>query len=304
MTQAAIIIFCFNRPDSLSRLLTSISGCAEASATPIYVFIDGPRHDNEAVCVNATRAVAQRFDHPNTKIIQRKTNLGLKQSLTTGISEVMEHYDSAIILEDDLILGPHALTYFLRGLDIYQQHPQVVSICGYAIGAGTPGSDDACFMPMTHPWGWATWKDRWQAHTANTLPNVPAGSPSYRTAMNVFGLRDYRGMLKIAQKQMVSSWWIYWQLNAVQRHGLSLFPSQSHVRNNGISETGTHSSRLNFLRYLFDAKNLATRQTVFPQEIVVDFNEIDRCKNSKEARLLRIIGFLGMVKRYLKRIKP
>ncbi len=268
---------------------------------PIYFYIDAARSSNEAELVKATSSIAEGFDHPNKHIIYRDVNLGLKESLTDGISQVLEYHDAVIVLEDDLVVGSFALEYFLSGLEKYAHNPKVVSICGYAVGEfDNRSAHGAHFLPMTHPWGWATWRDRWHEHMTGTAGNASMQSASFRVAMNVFGLRDYRSMLGLAKRELISSWWIHWQLNAVNRHSVSLFPQQSHISNTGL-RTGTHASGWNILMKLQPNKTLAQTSTNFPDEIILDFEALDYIITSRESLILRITGYLGKMKRTIKR---
>jgi hypothetical protein len=300
MTNVAIVAFCFNRPGSLNRLLKSIESCPEDKDIPLYIYVDAARNFSEIGAVADTLAIANSFEHPLKKVVHRDANLGLKNSLVLGISEVLGIHNSVIVLEDDLVIGPFALNYFLRGLNEYRDISQVVSICGYAVGdPDGVNKGFAHFLPMTHPWGWATWRDRWQAHMSGTADQASMDSASFRASMNVFGLRNYRAMLRAADRGLVSSWWIYWQLNAVNRHSVSLFPKQSHVSNEGL-RSGTHSSRANLFIYALSNKAISQSPTELPAEVTIDFNALDRIVGSREARIFRLTGFLGYLKRIIK----
>lgn len=298
----AIVIFCFNRVDKLSQLLESLANCKEVVTLPLYFYIDSARFKDEESAVDATAAVAEAFQHPMKTIFRRETNLGLKVSLTEGISEMLVRHDAVIVLEDDLVLGPFALDYFMRGLEKYVDSPKVVSICGYAIGKSDQcSSNEALFLPMTNSWGWATWRDRWQAHRAGEAAIASTQSASFRTAMNVFGLRNYSDMFRQSEDGLINSWWINWQLNAINRHSVSLFPRKSHVSNGGF-RGGTHASRWNLFINALPVKPLAEAPTNFPSEVLVDFRALDRIIASREALILRITGFLGQLKRRIRRV--
>lgn len=301
MNNTCIAIFCFNRPDALARLLESLANCKEFAALPLYFYIDKARSKDEEGIVSETSALAEAFRHPMKTIVRRETNLGLKVSLTKGISEILVRHKAIIVLEDDLVLGPFALDYFLCGLEKYAVNTQVISICGYAtFNPDIQSKNEAYFLPMTHPWGWATWDDRWHAHMKGTAGKASINSRSFRMAMNVFGLRNFRSMLKLSESGIINSWWIYWQLNAVNRHAISLFPWQSHVKNIGLT-VGTHASKWNLLNNALPNKVLANSSTSLPDEVLLDFEELDQIIASREAFIFRIIGFLGTIKRTIRR---
>ena len=56
-------------------------------------------------------------------------NKGLGNSVIKGVTEVINRYGKAIVLEDDLILAP--ISFFMnQGLDKYKEETSVFSICG------------------------------------------------------------------------------------------------------------------------------------------------------------------------------
>lgn len=302
----AIILFAFNRPDKLQRLADSLALCPEFGEFPLYIFIDGARTPDELISVEATASVANNISHPYKTVFCRERNLGLKQALREGISMILARHNAVIVLEDDLIVGPHALDFLMKGLTQYRDDRRVASICAYALNDETSGEEDASppyFLPMTHPWGWATWDDRWQAHL-ETLVLVPEQkslrSRTFKRAMNVSGMRNFAQMLKLAERGVINSWWIYWHREAIFRQQVSLFPARTHIINAGIDGSGTHASRWNILRSRLPQKTLAQKKVALPEKVFIDFFALDQIIASREARYNRIIGTLGLIKRYMK----
>jgi hypothetical protein len=308
MVPAAIVIFGFNRPASFERLAQNLADCPSFAQHPLYIFIDGPRDQKDAALTAKAYDHAVALDHPIKTIVQRDQNMGLQASLRQGITMVFQSHDALIVLEDDLIIAPTTLDYFQTALDAYQNDQRVASICGYApldLPSTTHRPNMARFLPMTHPWGWATWKDRWENHLDwLTMPidDSVLASSALRSALNVYGIRNYRQMLRAAERNLVSSWWIYWHYNAVLNHQLSLFPPQTLILNAGMKEGGTHASRLNIFRGLLPKRRLYRGGVNLPDQVSVDFVLLDQIACSREARLLRLQGFLGWIKRRIGRI--
>lgn len=300
----AIVIFTFNRPNSLKRLLDDLRQSSSFGEFPLVIYIDGARNDRERRLVEETAKLAHQFHHSNKLICRSGTNLGLKKSLVSGVTSVLHKHGSAIILEDDLRLGENALEYFRKGLDKYSSEKQVISICGYSVDFRRPSaSNGAYFLPMTHPWGWATWSDRWQEHLLFSECNFNISNAEFKHSFNVQGLRNFFEMYKLAEKRWISSWWIYWHLYSVRRGGLSLFPESSQVLNSGITgESGTHSSEWNPFYKLIRNRSVSNVCPSLPEVISIGFEELARIKKSREARVLRLIGFIGSAKRVFRNI--
>ncbi|MFG6599094.1 MULTISPECIES: hypothetical protein [unclassified Sulfitobacter] len=303
-SRAAIAVFCFNRPASIRRLAQNLQSCEGLSHRPIYVYIDGPRNASEAVLVNQVFTEVSRLPSNQVRISKRTENLGLKRSLRLGISEVLEEHDSVIVLEDDLTLGRNALSYFDRAIALYRDDARVLSICGYKIGPKN-GKSEASFLPMTHPWGWATWANRWRDHMQEFEAEAkPSLSSSFSVSMNAEGLRNYNQMLRLAYKKQVDSWWIYWQRYSVLTARVSLFPPESLVVNHGLHrEGGQHSSKFNPVTRILPAKAFSDLLPDFPAAVEVDYETLDGCIRSREARTMRLVGFLGWLKRMVRRAR-
>lgn len=94
-----------------------------------------------------------------------ETNKGLGNSVIKGVTEVINRYGKAIVLEDDLILAPNFLFFMNQGLDKYKEEKSVFSICGYSNKVKVPKdySYDTYFCTRSSSWGWATWADRWNS---------------------------------------------------------------------------------------------------------------------------------------------
>lgn len=100
---APIVIFAFNRPESLRRLIDSISQSKLYEESDKFVYVDGPRNEEEKVLVDQTIAIAKSI---TDNVIVSETNKGLGNSIIGGISEVIERYGRVIVLEDDLWCAP------------------------------------------------------------------------------------------------------------------------------------------------------------------------------------------------------
>lgn len=61
MNAVPIAVFAFNRPALLARTLAAPAADEPASASPLTIFCDGPRHEGEAA---ATQAVPGSMDCP------------------------------------------------------------------------------------------------------------------------------------------------------------------------------------------------------------------------------------------------
>ena len=121
---APIILFAFNRLDSLKNTIQSLSQNEESQNSDLYVFVDGARlgKPGEDEKVKAVQEYVKRikgFKSLNYTFCDR--NKGLGNSIIQGVSQVINQFGKAIVLEDDLVFAKNFLSYMNQGLDKYKE---------------------------------------------------------------------------------------------------------------------------------------------------------------------------------------
>ena len=97
----AIVVVAYNRPDSLNRLLDSLTKVNyEGHNVPLIISIDYSGKDDVYL---AAEAFEWKFGEK--KIIRHPENLGLKKHVLS-CGDLVKDYDAVIILEDDLLVSP------------------------------------------------------------------------------------------------------------------------------------------------------------------------------------------------------
>lgn len=147
----------YNRADYLRQVLAALRECDNLDRFMIVT-------SEEPDCPE----VSALFDAVDFVPIQRHTHpvrWGLSRNVTSAINLAFEQNDVAVILEDDIVPAKDFLSYVLWGLERFRDDPCVISICGYRRLETAPDPADIRRATLRHwfaPWGWATWKDRWQ----------------------------------------------------------------------------------------------------------------------------------------------
>ena len=120
-------VFAYNRPSHFKRLLISLENF---KIDQIILFIDGPKNQvdkvNQLYIVNMAKTSRLNF-----KIIKRKKNLGLKQSLLNGIDYMAKNSNYFTILEDDIVVYENFFKFHYKNLIKYQNKKNIFSICGF-----------------------------------------------------------------------------------------------------------------------------------------------------------------------------
>jgi hypothetical protein len=295
-----IAVFAYNRLERFEAMFASLRQCHGFSSSAISIFIDGPKTADDICAVANVREFAQSIKLPNVSVINRENNLGLRRSIWEGVSQICSSAGRVIVLEDDFVLSPDILLYFNAALDAYQDVSAVSTVCAYTPKtAELNAHNSAIFLPVPHPWGWATWHRAWAAFDiwADLDPRV-LRSRSFRERFNVHGIRDYLSMLRLDQEEKISSWFIRWHYHSCQRNDLSVFPPRPLLANHGL-DVGSHASRLNVFRGLLPAVEIGGFDFSLPSVPKVDFWAIDAIRDCPESSAYRMINMAGRLRRKL-----
>lgn len=238
-----VIVFAYNRPQTTEKLLASLIRCKECAESELYVFIDGPRH---AADEEKTRQVREKFEELDAfkaiHIHASETNKGLAASIIEGVSQVMCHYENAIVLEDDLVVTHDFLRYMNNGLEMFKNRKDIWSISGYTPDLDIPDSheQDAFLVPRAQSWGWATWRDRWEKVDWDVKDfKQIAESKKEQEAFNRGG-NDLFRTLDMERHGKIESWAIRWAYAAFRNNAYTVNPIASKVRNIGANYNNVH----------------------------------------------------------------
>ncbi len=165
MKLAPIVLLAYRRADHLRKVLEAIQKNPLAEHSDLIVYSDGPKsvHNKEEVAgINAVRELVKSKSWcKNVKLVASPVNKGVNENFFDSISEVMNQYGKAIVIEDDIVVSPYFLEYMNDALNLYENEKKVFHITGYIFNMKTGKLGDTYFLGIPNTWGWATWKDRW-----------------------------------------------------------------------------------------------------------------------------------------------
>jgi hypothetical protein len=262
MTLAPIAIFLFNRKEHLRRTLNALLNCPGFAESDIYVYCDGPRNPGDREAVSAAREEAKRILGDRAAFVERSSNIGLANSIVSGVSELCERYGRVIVLEDDLVVAPGFVRFMNDALNAYADVDIVMQVSGHAFHV--PAFEEkatAVMLPFITSWGWGTWKRAWaafdfQCHGWELLKR----DKKLRHRFNIGGAYDYYSMLRGRMDGRNNSWAIAWNWAVFRVEGIVAYPPRSFVTNIGFDGTGTHGWR--------SGRRLTTRPVVEGEESV------------------------------------
>lgn len=236
---APIVIFAFNRPDSLKRLLRSLEGNALWQQSEKFLYVDGPRNDEEKTKVAEVAEIALKV---TSNVVVSQDNLGLGKSVIRGVTEIVNRYGRTIVLEDDLVVMPGFLGYMNQMLDLLADNPKILAVCGYGLKIHRPVGyrEEVYFGERASSWGWATWADRWNEVDWEVKDWADfSSSAKQRKAFNRGG-SDMFGMLKDYMEGRNRSWAIRFCYHQFRKGLYSVHPFRSLVDNRGFGEEATN----------------------------------------------------------------
>ena len=250
-----IIVFGFNRAASLRRAVESLLGNAEAAESDLFVFVDGPRKGKagETEKVNEVRKYAEGIrGFKSLTCTFAEQNKGLAPSIISGVTQVMNKYGRAIVVEDDLVVSKSFLRYMNEMLDRYERDDRIMQVTGFGCKIKKPAdySWDVYLNERSHSWSWATWKDRWDTVDWEVSDFMELkGSWKKQLAFCKRGSDLYK-MLKDYMEGKNSSWWIRFNYSMYKQRRFTISPVRSLAQNFGFSKEATHCK--NYNRYKTD----------------------------------------------------
>lgn len=304
MNIAPIVLFTYNRPWHAKCTVEALKKNEFADKSELVIYSDGPKDEKDLGQVSKVRDFLHKISgFKAVEVIERDKNIGLANSVITGVTDVVNQYGRIIVLEDDLVSEPDFIKFMNMALDKYEEYNQVMQISGYMFDVDIDTKTDAIFLPLISSWGWATWKRAWEKFIPDTegykeLKN----NKLLRQKFNVEGSYDYFNMLESQLKGEVNSWAIKWYLNVFMRQGLTLFPKRSLVKNIGFDGSGTHCHDLSGSP-IVDIKKINYYRKdflYFPELINVDYDVFLKIKEILCSKRSILKTVLQGISKYIK----
>lgn len=243
--KTAVLFLIFNRPDTTKEVFEAIR---RAKPPRLYVAADGPRDEKsgEGEKCERVRRIATKVDWDcEIKTLFREQNLGCKMAVSSAIDWFFDHVHEGIILEDDCLPSQSFFWFCQELLERYRDDKRVMTISGNNFYKG-PNLSSYSYYFSRYPliWGWATWKEAWEAFD----PNMSLW-PKIRDQGNLkYGfehLKTGKYWEKIFQEvydNKIDTWDYAWTFASWINNGLSILPNVNLVSNIGFGMDATHTT--------------------------------------------------------------
>jgi GT2 family glycosyltransferase len=241
---APIALFVYNRPDHTRRTLNYLKNNLLADESRLYIFSDAAKTEADIAKVDEVRALIKDAEgFKSVKIIERKTNLGLANSIIAGVTQLVNEYEKVIVFEDDLLSSPYTLTYFNQALDRYADTDKVMHIGAYMYPITTNFLPQTFFYRAATSWGWATWARAWKHFEPDVDTLISQFDQKKILKFSIEGNMNFWKQIQEFKSGKNNSWAIRWYASIFLRGGLTLNPAKSLIQNIGNDGSGIHSNK-------------------------------------------------------------
>ena len=241
-----VALIFFNRKECLKKVASRI---LEADPPILYLISDGPREsvDGERELCSEIREMVEQMPWkcPVIKIYSEQ-NLGCGKRVSSGITEVFEHEESAIILEDDVLPHLDFFKYCDELLNYYWNDESVFMISGLQKQERIGTNNGYCFNFHNLIWGWATWRRAWRNYVFDT-----SGYFNDKDFVNSLAPIRYGDSLEytyqklertfLAFQNKLDTWDSQWGLCQIRNRAYCISPNWSLVENLGFDAAATHT---------------------------------------------------------------
>lgn len=273
---APIALFVYNRPDHTRRTLSYLQKNLLADESRLFIFSDGPKTEADKAKVEEVRQLAKEVaGFKSVKLITRKENLGLANSIISGVTKLVNEYDKVIVFEDDLLSSPYTLQYFNESLNRYTSEEKVMHIGAYMYDLPGKNLPQTFFYRAATSWGWATWARAWKDFEPDVDKLTEQFSKHKIHDFSIEGTMNFWKQMREFKSGKNNSWAIRWYASIFLKDGLTLNPSHSLIHNIGHDGSGVHSNNENTYQVQIAQKVV----TEFPKEIKEDQQAYQAIKN-------------------------
>lgn len=244
MKLAPIALFVYARPNETLKTLEALSKNFLAAQSELFIFSDGAKSELDSNYVNSVRKIIRenKFNFKKVEIIEREKNLGLANSIITGVSEILNVYDRIIVMEEDLLSSKNFLSFVNESLNYYESYEKVFSVTGYTyrLQISSDYKYDNYFTPRCESLGWGTWRDRWLKADweMRDLSEFISNKNSLSRFSEIGG--DLIGMLFKQQLGKIDSWAVRWCYTHFKNQAYCSYPTKSKILHIGEGAFATH----------------------------------------------------------------
>lgn len=295
MNRAPIVLFVYNRIEHLRKTIDALKLNDGAKESDLYIFSDGPK-ENSLKEVEEVRTFIKNIEgFKKVEIVEFEINKGLAESITFGVTKIVNEYGKVIVLEDDIITSTTFLSYMNSALELYVEDEKVMHISGYMFPVSDANSlPETFFIQPTSCWGWATWDRSWKYFIRDADHWLVRFNKNHTYEFNIKNSHDFKLHLYLNKVGKMKTWAIFWYASVYFNNGLSLHPKISYCQNIGHDGTGTNCDNNNIFKTTLSINTNFEKIEIVKSELATNKLADFYLKNQ--------ISFLQKIKNKLKKL--
>ena len=198
-----------------------------------------------AKLVQQVREKAQNVTWPcQVTTIFAEENMGCDRRIISGLDEVFQQVEAAIILEDDCIPDVTFFRYCDEMLATYRDNPDVFYVSGNHLCPWQQETSSYIFSRRGDTWGWATWANRWQLMSSD-FASEWASIKTQKLLQKQMGTSAgdaYIRELEHYKNQSIIPWDYQWHARCLAYGKKVIVPGVNLVSNIGFDTAATHTA--------------------------------------------------------------
>jgi hypothetical protein len=239
-----VALICFNRPAQTARAMEALR---KARPPKLYVIADAARQNiatDQARCAEV-RAIVTQIDWPCDLVTDfASINMGCRDRIISGLNRAFQENERLIVIEDDCVPHPDFFRFAQEMLEHYAENSRVFAISGDNFQPHTPSTRTSYyFSRIFHCWGWASWRDRWQAidFSMSQWPRLRDSDWLIKTLGTPVAAEHYRQAFDETFQKKNNSWAYRASFASLVGDLVNILPSVNMVTNIGVDEDATHT---------------------------------------------------------------
>ncbi len=263
-----LALFVYIRPEHTRKVIESIR---RNDFKKIYIFQDGIKNEKDRNDWEKVSELIKGINFTETEIHISVENKGLANSIIEGMNYVFEKHETAIALEDDVVLADGfkrlAETLFVK----YKDNKRVMSICGGGYGVVIPEEYkyDIYFSYRMSSVAFGTWRDRWIGFERNPMMLREIYTNPCKKAMLEAAGGDIEKMMVASLKGSSDTWATYWAMYQINQLGFHIIPTKGYAVDIGREGSGTNS-KSKIVRYDIELDGIDKVNYKLPDNIIIN----------------------------------
>lgn len=236
---APIVLFTYNRLWHTQQTIEALQKNELAEESELFIYSDGGKDEESWLKVNKVRKYLKTINgFKNITIIEQEKNIGLADSIISGVTKIVNQYGKIIVLEDDIVTSPYFLRFMNDALDFYENEEKVWHISGWNYPIELETSKEIYLSSFGNTWGWGTWSNKWSYFKKDTDYLINTFDETMIYKFNIDNSYNFWEQILLNKEKKINTWAIYWYATLFLNNALFLNPIKSLVKNIGFDGTG------------------------------------------------------------------